>query len=447
MSINEFRLEPAFAFSTDESNVLISQGESEICIDGNSYKGDCDVCLKLLPSSKIYFDSHFLGIPADDLMKVVTEKTGISSFSFNGRQIDGFVTYKAFENAQDLHVKWQPKHEPIVGIGNEKTHMARVVFHLFNFIDIWGTRYSSEESAKKMHGISHLDLLYREWTIELKSMVFTRENIQKLKDEGGYQLTHIGVIKKFDDADFLAEEAETYLEAISFFLSFAKGACSDPVCAVGFDSSGKRVWESWSSPRETWNTPLSWFDPHHGSQLTSLFPLFMNRWSDENWRKALEEIIYWYLNANFSSRGIDAGIILTQAAIERLSYEYVVKERQNLSAKKFKKLPSSEKFRLLFSFLGIPIDISASTPEMKRLADPAVFNWLDSPHALTETRNSLVHPEHKRRGQLDSVYFEAWNLGLWYLEMGILAICGYSGTYSNRIKRGWVGDVDNVPWI
>ncbi len=29
------------------------------------------------------------------------------------------------------------------------------------------------------------------------------------------------------------------------------------------------------------------------------------------------------------------------------------------------------------------------------------FNWTDSPHALTEIRNSLVHPEHKQQGKYD----------------------------------------------
>jgi hypothetical protein len=84
------------------------------------------------------------------------------------------------------------------------------------------------------------------------------------------------------------------------------------------------------------------------------------------------------------------------------------------------------------------------TPELAKLAKD--FNWLDAPHALTEIRNSLVHPEHKRRGQLDSAYYEAWNFGLWYLTMGLLAVCEYSGTYGNRLKKRIVGQVEEVPW-
>ena len=94
----------------------------------------------------------------------------------------------------------------------------------------------------------------------------------------------------------------------------------------------------------------------------------MGRWENEAWCEALKEIIYWYQNANHSSRGIDAGIILTQAAIERLSYEYSVKDKRLLTVKGFKDLWASDKFRLLFSSLRIPLEIPKETPEMEKLA-------------------------------------------------------------------------------
>ena len=174
----------------------------------------------------------------------------------------------------------------------------------------------------------------------------------------------------------------------------------------------------------------------------------MKRWANDDWREALHEVIYWYLNANYSSwsRGIDAGVILTQAAIERLSYEFAVKDRRLITVDGYKNLWASDRFRLLFSSMKLPLDIPAETPELQKLASKGQMNWLDAPHALTEVRNSLVHPEHKKRGQLSASYYEAWNLGLWYLEMGLLAICGYSGIYGNRLKQRWVGQVEDVPW-
>jgi hypothetical protein len=87
---------------------------------------------------------------------------------------------------------------------------------------------------------------------------------------------------------------------------------------------------------------------------------------------------------------------------------------------------------MLFSSLGIPIDFTNATPELQNLAKS--YNWSDYPEALTVIRNSLVHPEHKQRGKFNSAVYETWNLGLWYLQMSILFLCGYPGTYSNRLK-------------
>lgn len=189
---------------------------------------------------------------------------------------------------------------------------------------------------------------------------------------------------------------------------------------------------------------MSWFDPHHSEQLEVLFGLFMRRWVINDWEKALRECIYWYVTANNLSTGIEAGIILTQAAIERLSYEFAVRERRLLGADGFKQLKASDRCRLLLSSLSVPLDIPNECMDLKALASR--LNWQDAPHALTEIRNSIVHPERKYREQLADVLYEAWNLSLWYLEMSILAICGYNGHYGNRLKRRFLGQVEPVPW-
>ena len=447
MNTDIHRLEPAFDFTDSESSVLIHQGQAEMCIDGNRYAGNGEVRLDLLPRANIHLYGYFKGVSTKNAMEAHIGQKEISYFSINGRHIEGFRLSSGGDvDSQEYNLKWRPKSEPIIGVGDESTQMTRVVFHLFNFVDLFGARRTTEQNGSTMHAIEHVDLICDEWKVELKSLLSTRENIKSLKEEGGYRLTHIGCIQKTDGTSLSGKEAAVCLKALRFFLSFAKGGWCEPICAAGFDASGSRVWESWSSPREPWHAPLSWFDPHNGSQLATLFPGFMKRWANDDWREALHEVIYWYLNANFSSRGIDAGIVLTQAAIERLSYEYSVKDKRLLTVKGFKDLWASDKFRLLFSSLQIPLDIPAATPTLQSLAPSGQMNWIDAPHALTEIRNSLVHPEHKHRGQFGTAYYEAWNLGLWYLEMGILAVCGYSGSYGNRMKQQYVGQTENVPW-
>lgn len=438
MNAEQQRLEPAFDFSASESNILLHRGKAEIYFDEKVYSGDGEIRLELVPRAHIGIYGEFDNFsPADAIIIAVGGKT-IPSFSFNGRQVEGFTKCRLDPNSQKLTVKRHPN-KPVILVGDELTGMTRVVFHLFNFVDLRGSRRSRTET----HLIEHVDLTCDEWKVELKSLASTQDNLRALREEGGYRLTHIGSIERVDKSLFSGKLANEYLYALRFFLSFAKGGWCVPVCAVGFDVSGNRVWGSLASPKEPWHQPPSWFDPHTGSQLESLFPGFMLRWANDEWKEALQEVIYWYLNANNSARGIDAGIILTQAAIERLSYEFSVKDKRLLTVSGFKALKAPGEFRILFSSLGIPIDIPKYMPELEKLAKE--HNWEATPQALTEIRNALVHPD-KKRGQLSSAYYEAWNLGLRFLELAILAICDYNEGYHNRCGSSPKGMPLRVPW-
>lgn len=444
MSAEGTRFEPAIDIGPSGSNILLRSGKAEATINGSVFSGAGEVWLNLAPHANIRFRGEFQGVPPADALQSAVNPETTSSFSFEGREVEGFSLGAGGDvQAGRLRAEWCPKSEPITGIGDSSTRLARVVFHLFNFSDFIGTERSFELKGITNHAIEHLVLASKNWRVRLRSLLVTRENIETVKKEGGYRFTHLGCLERIDGAQFSVKEAGDQLHAIRFFLSFARGGWVQPVCPVGFAPAG-RVWESWSSPNEGRYTYSSWFDRHHASELETLFPGFMDRWEDDDWREALQEVIYWYLNANDSARGVDAGIILTQAAIERLSYEFSVKDRRLITADGFKGLPASDKFRLLFSSVGVPLDIPAESAELRRLAGQ--MRWTDAPHALTDIRNSLVHPEHKRRGHLNSAYSEAWNQGQWCLEMGILAICKYSGTYGNRLREHWVGEVQDVPW-
>jgi hypothetical protein len=441
-------IKPLFDFSANESSILIHQSQAEITINQHAYTGSGEVRLELFPQARIYLYGYFQGIPTTDALDARFMRSEISSFSLDNRQIEGFLLSIGGDvDSQEFNLKWCPKSQSICGVGDDSTKMSLLVFHLFNFDNIFGTRRSGQQVGSVEYMIEHVDLICDEWTVELKSLPSTKDALEKLKKEGGYRLTHIASARKADGTSFSGKDAQVCLSSLHYFLSFAKGGWCNPMCAVGFDEIGNRVWEFWSPPREPWRNPLSWFDPQRGNQLAALYPAFIKKWKNDNWREALKEVIYWYLNANSSERGIDVGIILTQAAIERLAYEYAVKDKRLLLPDAFKGLRASDEFRLLFSSLSIPLEIPKETPEIAKLSKSKDFKWLDAPHALTEIRNFLVHPEREKLRQLTtSVYREAWGLGLWYLEMGVLAVCEYSETYANRLKKRIGSQVEKVPW-
>jgi hypothetical protein len=436
-------LNPAYEFGAINQSTLLSKETVVIQVGRDSYSGQAEVRLDLLPRASVHIYGILQEIPIRVALEIATGQKEISYLTFGGKEVACLlVSAKPDLAKKEAVFKWCLKSEPLVGRGDDHTSICRLVFHIFNFEEIIGMRRTSEQGGST---IEHADFLSDVWRLELESLMNTRENFKKLKDEGGYCLTHLACLEKTDGSCFSGKEAEEILGAMRFFLSFAKGGWCNPICAVGLDSSDNWVWESWSSPKEPWFSPLSWFDPHHSDQLAMLFPGFIAKWLNEGWREALREIFYWYLNSNNSSRGIDAGIILTQAALERLSFEYAVKDRLLIETAGFKDLRASDKLRLLLSSLNIPIGITGSTPELAKLAKER--NWLDAPQAMTEVRNALVHPEHKNRGYVTSILHDTWNLGLWYLELALLRLCGYSGTYCNRLSARWVGQVEDVPWV
>jgi len=422
-------------------SIFLSKTTASITAEDIVSEIDAEITLQLLPNARIEIRASYpkrltphylLGNPIDI------------------KHIPGFCV-RMNAKGTDTKFVWRPKHEPVIGIGDPNTKLKHVIFHIFNFSEIIGTRRTKEKSGKSIFAIEHVNFEDSDWAIEIKSLVSTSNVFEALKEKGGYGLTHIGFLSRKNNTSFTGREAENYLSALNYFLSFSKGMWCHPCLAVGFNNKGRKkakVWEAWSSPRGQWADPLSWFDPHHCGQISSLFPGFMDKWKNEEWQKALREVIYWYLSSNCSTLGrgigIDAGIILTQAAIERLSFEYAVRSRKLIGVEGFKNLKASDKFRLLFSSLNIPINIPRSLKDLQNLSQKN--KWHDAPHALTEVRNTLVHPEHKRRGQFDQAFFSTWNLSQWYLELAILRICNYSGTYSNRLTQGYVGQVEDVPW-
>ncbi|MFA5687739.1 MAG: hypothetical protein WC959_01095 [Kiritimatiellales bacterium] len=437
---------PAYDFFSNPNEILLKEAPVSLQVANNTYSGSGAAKLTMLPRPNIYLYGSFENVDSAENFKIYFDLEEKIIFSFDGQNIDGLHVGGGGDVPKKiLSIKWCPRSIPIVGVGNNVTAINNAVFHLFNFPNFYSSKFSYEENDTTRLLINHLTLIYNDWESEIQSLISTSESINLIKDEGGYRLTHIGRIQKSNNTSFSGEELDEFLFTLRLFLSLAAGGWRDPVCTVGYGMQGDKVWEQWSCPTEQRYYFPHWFDRFHPEQLEALFPLFMRKWHNDGWGETLREVIYWYLKANASYQGIDAGIILTQAAMELLAYQLAVKEKRLISARGFKKLYASDKFRMLFSSLGISLDIPAETSNLRCTADN--MKWIDAPHALTEMRNSLIHPEHDDFDVIKNALHDAWNLGLWYLEMGILAVCEYNGKYSNRLKTGWEGQLDDVPWI
>jgi len=434
-------LTPIFDFNND--SVCLYRGIARVTRNNVKYGGTAKIILKFSPKAHLLIHTEFLhpqvsGIINDEM----------NNFTLGHHKLEVFPISSRIVGMQRAITKidWIPSSEPINKISNSRKKSKRIIFHIFNFINFMGADSFINIEGDSSYRLAFVDLEYKNFKIKIQELIETSDNIKYAKENGCSKITHVGSVEKAEGLISKDEYAEIAL-ALKYFLSFAKGSWINHVCSVGFATTNEPIWYEYSSPNTDWKSLSSWFGEHNGSSLKELFPLFMNKWDSERWKDTFKEVIYWFLNANDGARGVDAGLILAQTALERLSYEYVVYEKKLLSTKGFKDIWASDKFRLLFSSLSITLNIPSSLSALTKKSKE--MNWLDAPHALTEIRNSLVHPEHKKHGKFDiDIFYEAHLLSLWYLEMSILAICEFNGVYSNRlVRKKHIGIVENVPWV
>ena len=69
------------------------------------------------------------------------------------------------------------------------------------------------------------------------------------------------------------------------------------------------------------------------------------------------------------------------------------------------------------------------------------LNISDGAVMLTRIRDDLVHPVMKMNVSMEA-YSEARRVGQWYVELLLLKLFNYRGSYKNRLTQQW----EVVPW-
>lgn len=319
-----------------------------------------------------------------------------------------------------------------------RSKMARVVFYLPNmpiFLRL---------------GQEKLCLQAGDWQIAINPVDNIKKQVEKLKKLGGYAVTYVGEIKRSDNKHFKVNEVDELLNCLYYFFSFIMGYWVAPLLPIGYDDHDSIVWEQWGDRRtDSWLNFESWLDLFHHDSISALLPGFWDKWNVKVWQKAIKSAIYWYVQSNTQKSGIDGSIILTQTAFEILSWTTYVRPQGGLSPNSFEKLPAEDKLRMLLIPTGIELEVPTEFTELKNLVKQSK-NLVkqsngDGAQAFVKLRNSIVHPGDEISA--GDIVFEAWLLGLQYLELILLHLFNYKGVYAYRSKSGrWIGDVKQVPW-
>lgn len=443
------KIELVYDFLSDSREFALTESRPvRAVVDGEWYEGTARAILRIQPRPAIVFHGELAGVSAAGVMKTaIMMPDSLSEFEFNGNRIEGYSGgIWGSVNAKTNPFAWYPSSIPVIGKGDDSTPMSRVDFHLFNFRDIQTPgKGGVERRGNAGRAIHQVTLLSSQIRVTIVSLYETADQVRKLRAEGGACLTHVGRIERLDESEFTAKNAQQYLHELANFVSFAIGMQCLPVCACGFDASGTRLWEAWSEPSPEFGQRQSWF--HHGrsDQVEGAFPCYMKTIEQDIWSNTIHAAIYWYLKANDDSRGIDAGVILAQAAFERLAFTYLVLDKGILSSKQFGKNTAAGNFRKLFQQLGIPTALPNGCVQLRHTIAMKEFSekWADLPKAITSVRNFLVHPKTKSEHYYYDAMFDTWRASMWCLELAILGVIGYKGQYWNRIE----GRVETVPWV
>jgi hypothetical protein len=437
-------IEPFYRFNEPNQPILLYEGTLEVIQGGLSRRGSGVIELKWFPHPQVEFmmtcyEPLNFNSPQASLRFSEIEAPVDSIISINDRYISG-----------ERSVEISGKVEKPITIGSGQA-LAYLQFHLTNFEDFLGSTVSviedSEGSFYSQRAIFEAD----GWKITIDQLKTTKYSVRRLKATGGYAITHVGKLERVDGEIFTQEESSDILRALADFLSFFKGFRVAPQLLIGYDSNNCLVWKEWMfSNAGSWQNVDSWSWGLTAKSMTNIFPEFVIWWKD--WGDAAKRVIYWYVESNTQAGAIEGSCVLEQATLELIIWVYLEADLESdskLPKQKLKYL--SQQINHLLLKQGIPQEIPPDLISLIQLADSQSWGR-NGACAFVKVRNNITHSDPTNRKLLNempvSARVEAWQLGLWYLELVLLRLFNYRGEYFNRLRRGvrLFGDIERVPW-
>ena len=418
------------AQSPKEERLLLAEDVVEIYRDGQSLEAACRITFSLKTSPSVSVE-----INVDPQMEVGA--VARLTFRNSGVTFDGFLTRASY--SENVEAWFVPHLSGPISVGSAK-NLARVDFAFINF-----KQFYRQSADGPMHR-NTVDLCGGGWRVQIRPLPGDLASVDRYRQAGAgdRRFTHWATLMREDGSEFSSDACRRALTALHLFLSFGNGQWMTFVLVRGFTATGEVAWQEWGTRwiERLIEIPDVWFETMHGEALAGAFPGFFDAWSlNQCSEEAIHTAVYWYLRSNSLGAGADGGLLLTQAALESLSRHILVEARGTLSKGGYKVLRASDRIRRLLIELTIPVQIPSSSEQLSA----ATPSWDDGPHAVTAIRNSVTHSYESS----DSPpVFEAWQLAQWYLELILLRLFAFNGSYSNRTKQGkYIGQVEPVPWV
>ena len=426
--------------------IVLARSNIELLLENESVTARARVVLRLLPRPRVVVE---FDLPRDmhDQATAYSTSNQIQEMRYLDVRISSGATIRTLVGGErrlggdGIWVGGMliPTAQPVTVI-DEGEPISRCKFALLNFPSLSGAQdiHRPKEGSENVSiVVQRMELRADPWLVEITGVDAVGSLDYRMARVGGSAITHAGSITRTDGIDFTLGDLERFLDGLHLFLSFARGSYCGLSFLSGQDSQRETVWKQWGSREvEPWRGPLSSWVAHGASEMLSpVFDGFWKRFRDPTWNDTLSEVMRWYLRSNESGESA-VGIVLTQAALERLSNAIT---GQASGAPGIRIASALRK-------AGIDPRIPVQCPELSALAQRN--GWSHGPHALVEVRNSLVHPNNRVGPVSPAAYAEARDLGQWYVELMLLREFDYSGRYNNRLPHaaGHGAPIEDVPW-
>jgi hypothetical protein len=325
----------------------------------------------------------------------------------------------------------------------------KLIFHLANFPDYIGLPIRTEGDRGVGAFPGRITLESDQWVGFIDSIPETSHLRKEQEQNGGFYISHVGEIRPKSEQCLDEDQLDSICSSLHYLLGFCRGAWTGPIFPQGIRGN-QIVWERLAA----WHTGTpqrvpSWFPTRTRISEFHLFSGFMDKINDPVWRSPLINAISWYVEANKPEIANEGRIILMQVALEMLSWAFFVDFNDRYTAEKFRFLPAHKKIRSLLTELKIPTVIPKWLNELQEISREELHK--DVPGALSTVRNALVHSTKENRsvvGKLNGTHlYQIAQMGIGFIELVILAILGYEGSFARRGWRGWKGDDEiTVPW-
>lgn len=439
-------------YRADEKTKSIELGAAgvEVMCDGQSIRGNGRASIRLQPDLRLSVTVDF-SVDRGSWVSMGMTKGAIQLKYGAGVLCNVFMSRPRWMLSEvgRSEIEFVPTPQSMAMCAYQRPRLDAAIFHIMNFRAFHcGTGHTHvlfESECGAVRSLARVLLEHDGWQIEIQEVPDAGRVIETLKADGGNGITHVGKIRRRSGKTFTIGALRRTMRELHLFFSFVRGLWTRVMLPAGFDSQGGRVFEEWCvTLGESWEPCTTWFDDHHGEALADLFPGFVALLRDRAMGAAVSEALYWYLKSNRAGRGAgpDGGLILSQAALERLAFAYLAKHSLSINGKVGEVLASACAHMGLSRSIPIPKSLKALHNANRRLKG----KWRHGLHALVDIRNEMVHPLNRLNRHRNELIFEAWKLAQWYISLIILRLSDYNGQYSNCLTPQWRGEVDDVPW-